>query len=268
MSYANLELSDPAFEHDHLRMVTFQSPALGRRGDYSLYVPPGIDGLSSIPAVILLHGVYGSHWAWALKGGAHLLANQMIESGDLPPMLLIMPSDGLWAEGSGYIRHTTADYEKWIVEEVVNCTRDIVNQFTTTSPLFIAGLSMGGYGALRLGGKHPSVFSGISAHSSATAHLLLQEAVKQPIDFFPEEDDDGTVLYWMQRNHDRLPPIRFDCGVDDFLIAFNRLLDDDLKLACIPHVYEEFPGAHTWEYWSTHLRDTLRFFAEILRKRQ
>jgi putative tributyrin esterase len=61
-----------------------------------------------------------------------------------------------------------------------------------------------------------------------------------------------------------LPPLRFDCGVEDRLLAANRALHSALLQAGIEHGYEEHPGAHTWDYWAAHLADTLRFFGRIL----
>ena len=67
--FRTIDSSDPRFEHDGLREVTFKSPSLGGRADMSLFIPPGIVGKTDLPLVILLHGVYGSHWAWTRKGG-------------------------------------------------------------------------------------------------------------------------------------------------------------------------------------------------------
>jgi S-formylglutathione hydrolase FrmB len=68
----------------------------------------------------------------------------------------------------------------------------------------------------------------------------------------------------MLRNRHHLPRLRFDCGRDDALLEANRALHARLTEAGIAHVYEEFPGAHTWEYWSTHIERSFRFFAEAL----
>ncbi len=68
----------------------------------------------------------------------------------------------------------------------------------------------------------------------------------------------------MTANRATLPPLRFDCGLDDPLLAANRQLHADLTAAAIPHAYAEFPGGHDWPYWERHLEDTLRFFAQIL----
>jgi S-formylglutathione hydrolase FrmB len=72
------------------------------------------------------------------------------------------------------------------------------------------------------------------------------------------------VLEAMLASRDRLPPLRFDCGTEDTLIGVNRQLHQQLDEAGIAHTYEEFPGAHSWEYWNEHLADSLKFFAGIL----
>ncbi len=261
--YGKIEWSDPQFEPAHLRFLTFQSPALGGRGDVALFVPVG-DDLRDLPLVILMHGVYCSHWAWALKGGAHLTAAEMIETGDLSPMVLAMPSDGLWAEGSAYLPHDTADYEAWIVDDVVGCVTTEVSSLSRQSDVFIAGLSMGGYGALRLGARYPDRFKGVSAHSSVTRFEDIERLIThRPLPFRLEHPDEWDIVHWMNTNRDRLPPIRFDCGLDDGLLEGNRDLHATLDKLGVEHVYEEFPGGHNWPYWGEHLKDTLAFFGGL-----
>ena len=67
----------------------------------------------------------------------------------------------------------------------------------------------------------------------------------------------------MKLHRATLPPVRFDCGTGDVLLPQNRALNEALSAEGIPHHYEEFPGAHDWAYWRTHLADSLRFFARI-----
>lgn len=260
--YRNIELSDPRFERDSLRLLTFGSPALKGRGDVTLFVPPQVETLHDVPLVILLHGVYGSHWSWALSGGAHLTTQQLIEQKRIRPMVIAMPSDGLWGEGSGYVPHAAADYERWVIDDVVGCVTELMPSLSGHSPLFLSGLSMGGYGALRLGAKYARRVRGISAHSSVTQLRQLKNFVSDIMNAYTacNNEDELDVLCWMKRHRDQLPPLRFDCGTNDSLIEANRELDHALTELDIPHLYQEFPGAHTWEYWQEHLTDTLLFF--------
>ena len=116
--FRTLEVSDPALSPPGLHFVTVKSAALGQRADVLLFAPRQAAGQRDLPLVTLLHGVYGSHWAWALTGGAHRTAARLIAAGEIPPLVLAMPSDGLWGDGSGYVRHAQQDFERWIVDEV------------------------------------------------------------------------------------------------------------------------------------------------------
>ena len=263
MPFRTIEISDPACTEPGISMVTVKSGALKRRADLSCYVPRGFSG-GELPLVILLHGVYGSHWAWLYKGGAHRVLERLIAEEGLPPMMLAMPSDGLWGDGSGYARHVDADYAQWIVDEVPAAAA-LVEPAVIGAPLFITGLSMGGYGALRLGALHAKKFAALSAHSSATLVDHLLGIVEESRDQYRlDESDPLNVIDCLKAHAQRLPPFRFDCGTEDFLVEPNRELHRQLTEGGIAHEYQEFPGIHDWPYWQEHLADSLRFFARHL----
>lgn len=125
---------------------------------------------------------------------------------------------------------------------------------------------MGGYGAMRLGALHSKRFKGISAHSSITDYRQKQAFVEEPLDDFKLKPGEVTcVAEAIRMNRAHLPPLRFDCGTDDPLIEHNRKLHQTLRDEGIQHHYQEYPGGHTWRYWSAHLADTLRFFGGLVR---
>lgn len=261
-------MSFRTFESAHIgggiHHATVKSAALHRRADISFYVPPGSPA-GKLPLVLLLHGVYGSHWAWLYKGRAHEVLNRLIQEENLPPMMLAMPSDGLWGDGSGYTPHRDADYASWIVNEVPEAAAEI-DPRCKDAPRFISGLSMGGYGALRLGMLNPEKFAAISAHSSITHVTQMQGFVEESLAEFDLTGTDPLAVIDCARLNVNLPRLRFDCGSEDILIEHNRTLHRDLEAAGIPHVYEEFPGGHTWDYWHEHLVETLRFFGASLER--
>ncbi len=245
-------------EGEGLHQITVKSNALRGRGDLTVYCPGNVN--RSMPLVILLHGVYGSHWAWTLNGKVHTTASEMIASGSIKPVIMAMPSDGLFGDGSAYVRHKDKDYEKWIVDEV---TQVVGEQFPVQGksfPVFIAGLSMGGFGALRLGSKFPGKFKAFSGLSSITHFDQLSMFVEDMDQLRQNVLVQDGVLDWMIAHRDKLPPFRFDCGREDSLLSHNRELSNRLKTLQIPHIYEEFPGGHSWDYWSVHIRQTLLFF--------
>jgi enterochelin esterase-like enzyme len=263
--FRTIEKSNPEFESNHLSFITVKSKNLKGRGDICLFVPP-LEGLKDIPLVILLHGVYGSAWAWSQKGGVHLSAWEMIQKKELAPMAIAMPSDGLWGDGSGYLPHSDYDFEKWIVEDVVNAVIESVEAVSGKSDLFISGLSMGGFGALRLGIKYSDKFRAVSAHSSITEleqmSLFVEESLK---DYEQANRQEESVLEMALNKKQHLPKLRFDCGTEDLLINYNRFLHDQFNKAQIDHEYEEFSGGHEWSYWQEHIKDSLLFFNKFIK---
>ena len=149
----------------------------------------------------------------------------------------------------------------------------------------IGGLSMGGYGALALSLKYPEVFSAGASHSGvvapmyagpkpfvAPAKFVSTAAEVQPIaqGMWPRflsywgtdiarwnESDVLHLAMALRDRHGAMPALFFDCGVDDGYIDQNRALHSELTRLGISHSYAEWPGAHTWLYWSTHVRQSL-----------
>ena len=263
--FRTVERSNLGIPMDGLEFVTVKSRALGQRADVTFHIPPQARGRVDLPIVMLLHGVYGSHWAWALKGGAHVTAQRLIEEGALPPVVLVMPSDGLWGDGSGYVAHGGQDFERWIIDEVPQLATQLAAGCTSRSPLLVAGLSMGGFGALRLAGKYPHRITAAAAHSAVTDLAQLDDAIEEGRDDWSDDCADRTVLAALVHASGTLPPIRFDCGRSDGLSAANFALHQSLQDAGIPHEYAQRNGDHDWDYWTLALEDTLRFFGAVLR---
>jgi putative tributyrin esterase len=260
VEFLTIELSDPTYEVEGLRHATVGSPALHRRGDVSLFVPPEAVDMTDIPVFILMHGVYGSHWAWAMKAGAHRIAARMISDGRLQPCVLAMPSDGLWGQGSGYIPHADHDPERWILDEVPAIAALACNAITAKSPVCIIGLSMGGFGAMHLGGKFPDRFRAIAAHSSCTNIAQLAEFTTDDRTGCSTAATDIDAFAALQSAGSALPSLAIDCGTEDPLLDYNRILHAELTKAGIAHHYAEYPGGHEWSYWTARLPETFRFF--------
>ncbi|TBR39732.1 MULTISPECIES: alpha/beta hydrolase [Dyella] len=263
-AFRTIETSNPAISADGLTFVTVKSRALRRRADVTLYVPPSALVVPDLPVVVLLHGVYGSHWAWALKGRAHLTAARLMAEGALPPVALLMPSDGLWGDGSGYVAHADHDAERWIVDEMPKLAQDVIASCSERSPLLVAGLSMGGFGALRLAGKYPRRIAAAAALSAVTNASQFDALIEENRTGWRKHVADIDVLSALTGAQAPLPPLRIDCGLDDAYLEANRSLHRELRRAGIAHDYAEARGGHDWDYWTTALEHTLRFFGEAL----
>ncbi|OAV43611.1 alpha/beta hydrolase family protein [Lewinella sp. 4G2] len=257
-SFRTVELSKPAYESQGLRYLTVKTENLRGRGDICLFVPE--TERRDLPIYLLLHGVYGSSWSWALSGGAHQTARRMMEMGEIAPAILAMPSDGLWGDGSSYTRHHGRSFDRWIVDDVVTAVRENIGAAAENEKLCIGGLSMGGYGALRLGALYGDRFAAISGHSSVTRLREIADFVEEDMGDLAERTPLPDIIDAVLDHRATLPAMRFDCGLEDELLDANRRLHAQLEGAGIAHTYEEFPGGHEWGYWATYLERTLRFF--------
>jgi putative tributyrin esterase len=241
--------------------ITVKSNALKKRADITVFKPQGYAEYAGV--VILLHGVYGSHWAWSVKGNVHETAQNLVDGKIIKPMILVMPSDGLFGDGSGYLPHKTENYEAWIVEDVMQVIKGQIPEINAQTPIFITGLSMGGFGAMRLAAKYPEKFTAFSGLSAITSFDQMKLFVADFPDLQKKVLVKDSVIDWLTANKEKLPPFRFDCGTGDILIEYNRLLHQELKTQNILHIYEEYPGGHTWDYWSEYIKKSLIFFNQF-----
>jgi len=253
-----LEFSNLGDLPEGLVFATAHTNSLSGRGDCSFVVPH--ETSEAMPLVILLHGVHGSHWSWPLLGHAGETLTRLVAAREVEPMVLAMPSDGLAGYGSAYLDDPGRRVTEWITSDVPEIAAQLTPQIGEVR--FIAGLSMGGWGAIRLAMTGPIHFSAVSTHSTITslADLSLFEAGTQGFssEFLTNGEDDLVALLSTSRRS--VPPLRLDCGTDDPLIRANRKLHQRLLTAGIPHQYQEYSGGHTWEYWREHLTESLQFF--------
>ena len=231
--------------------VQFHSEALGKSTTYSVILPERGEG--PFPVVIQLHGLSDDHQAW-------LQRSNLVRHAVAYPFVIVLPDGGT----SGYLNWKPSDrlhknrYEDLIVTDIPNHVRRHFN--VTNGPWAIGGLSMGGYGALRLGLKYPERFASIWSHSGA---FHIDEMVDPAM---VADVADANALVHAERlvGRDEQPVIAFDCGVDDELIHHNRECHARLDELGIPHHYAEHPGGHTWDYWDEHVQEALLQHAEVL----
>lgn len=255
--FRTIELSNPAYEHDGLRFATVFSEALGGRVDCTLWSPPHRPA-GPLPLVVLLHGVYASHWAWALAGGAHAVAADLVRSGEVAPFALAMPSDGLSLHGSGYVTTHAGAVERWIIEEVPALAAHAIDGVDREASISIVGLSMGGFGALSIGAHNHRRVEAVAGMSSITDFDRMALFVGS-LDGYELEPGRRRLIDSLSANRDALPRIYIDCGRDDPLIDDNRRLHAALVAAGVDHVWHEHSGGHEWSYWHEHLPEALRF---------
>ena len=261
--FRTTRISNPKYELGGIRQITCKSPALHKRVDCSVFIPEEAKSQSDVPVIVLLHGVYGSHFSWNMGAGAYQTLQHMIRSQEVKPFILVTPSDGLWGDGSGYVDHGVENYEAWIGEELPQLIEQEIDQVSQESRFYIGGLSMGGWGAFWIGLQYDR-YQALSAHSAITHIDEMTQFVEEDWSLWQELKGITSIEELVSTMTD-LPPMRFDCGTTDQLIDGNRALHDYLVQQHIKHQFEELEGSHEWSYWEKNVRKSFEFFDDIER---
>ena len=236
-----------------LATMQFYSDAIGKHTSYNVIVPEVGEG--PFPVLVQLHGLTDDHQCWVQR-------SNIVRHASTYPMVIVFPDGGThfysnWRDGG---RIGKGGYEDLIVTDIPNHLRRHFN--VTDGPWAIGGLSMGGYGSLKLGLKHPDLFASIWAHSSKV------EASGTGLDLSLLVDpDDADIFEHAKRllGRERTPVLSFDCGTgDEGLIDENRRLHAQLEEIGLAHHYAEHPGGHEWDYWDLHVREALAQHGRVL----
>jgi S-formylglutathione hydrolase FrmB len=221
-----------------------------------LYVILPEVGAGPFPTFYLLHGLSDDYTNWIRRTRIEWYARA-------DPLIIVIP-DGY--RGFYTNANNGLPYARYIAEETVAFVEKMFPANPQREGRFVGGLSMGGYGAMRLALAYPQVFASANSHSGALMHGTRTPSQTHLWEY---EQIFGTALAGSDhdllkhanaaRDAGVLPRIRIDCGVDDPLLKDNRDFHDALTEMNVPHEYEEFPGGHDWDYWDLHVRDALRF---------
>lgn len=232
--------------------MQFFSDGLGKHVTYNVVLPDNGEG--PFPVLFQLHGLTDDSDAWIQRSNIALHASGY-------PFIIAFPDGGthFYTNWRSSGRLGKANYEDLIITDISNHLRKFFP--VTDGPWAIGGLSMGGFGSLKLGLKHADRFASIWAHSSKVDWRdteLDTSLLAQP------EDIDLLAHARRAMALERPPVLSFDCGTEDELIEENRWLHRELDAMGYEHHYAEHPGGHTWDYWDLHVRTALEQHARVL----
>jgi S-formylglutathione hydrolase FrmB len=225
----------------------FHSAALDRDMAYCVLLPTGYAADNeSYPVLYLLHGLWGDENDWAAK-------TSIADYARVLKLIVVMPEgDDAWYTNS--VTDPRNRYEDYIATDLV---REIESKYrvqSTRAARFIAGLSMGGYGALKMGLKHPDEFSVVGAFSAARLNAdsggsfqTIKLAFGSP-NTAPQREN-NLYLLAVKADPTSMPYFVLTCGTSDPLRTDDLQMADLLRLAGIKYEYSEFPGAHQWSVW-------------------
>jgi len=214
----------------------------------------------------LLHGIFGNYTDW-LNGTR---VQRWAEENNL---VVIMPS----GENKFYVDMPNGEnYSEFIGKELVEVTRKLFPLSTKREDTYIAGLSMGGYGALINGLKYNQTFSYIAALSSG---LIIDNVLKAGNDgmlfthskayyesifgdlnqLVGSDKDYRALIKKLVDSNKEIPTIYMACGTEDFLLEQNREYYQYLLDLGVDVEYKEAPGGHDWDFWDTSILDVIKW---------
>ena len=261
-----------SFAQSKIITESIQSKYLGCEQKYNVYLPDGYDASVSYPVVYLLHGLWGCYKDWAGTGRMKDVVDPLIASGEIVPMVIVMPNAGdadVHNYQNGYFNVKDWPYEDFFFQEF---THEVETRFHcggSKGRRAIMGLSMGGGGSIVYAQRHPEMFSssyGMSAwldnkhrevrgaELEGSKLILTDQSVREhSAPDFIEKADEATI--------GKLKSVKWflDCGDDDGLMPLSVDLYLKMRKAGIPAQLRIRDGGHTWEYWHTALYTALPF---------
>jgi len=250
----------------HVKTVALQSKLVGKALPYEVVLPRGYALITSrrrYPVLYLLHGWNGHPQGW-------LTETKLKEYAARYQVIVVLPEgDNGWYTDSATV--AAEKYESYILQELIP---DVDNRFRTLRERrgrAVAGLSMGGYGALKFGLKHPELFAFSASMSGAfDAPVRMDDySIKQ---VFGAADDPSRTANDVFKLADKLsadevaalPYFYLACGTQDPWAQTNRELSKLFTERKIAHEYRELPGGHDWKYWDRELQEILRIASQRL----
>lgn len=230
------------------------------------------------PVLYLLHGGTGKYSDWLRKTPDKTLLHRMADQYNL---IIVTPDGGPTSYYFDSPLDKSSQYETFISRELVT---EIDRSYRTVADKkgrVIAGLSMGGHGAVFIATRNPQVYcaagsmSGVMNINTATWKVPAEFAQLRAGNFArllgapqpgPHPYPGYTAVAMTEQIKASGLKLILDCGVDDFLIDTNRELHRLLLANKTPHEYTERPGAHTWEYWENALPNQVLFLYDALKQ--
>lgn len=259
----------------HLQM-NFYSASLQKNANVIIFLPTqdaddylfGTGNAKYDPAkkyqtLYLLHGSYGDCMDWSRLASVERYAQAHC-------LAVVMPS----GENSMYLNMDAGEpYLDYIGRELPAFLERLFPLSPRREDRFIAGLSMGGYGCLRIGLEFPGQYGAIASLSGGTDLQMLREnggphlekmdkhyqsAVYGEQNLRGTRNDLVTLLQQDLAEGKALPRLYMTCGTEDFIFPANESFYNAVK-DLVEIQYEKYPGVHDWNFWDTHIQDVMNW---------
>lgn len=243
-----------AFLTLHLR-----SNALDLNTTVNVILPQDIKKDEKLKVLYLLHGYIGDHTDWMRYTSIERYAWNY-------RLAIVMP-----AANNSYYADTVSglNYFTYISKELPELMTTLFPISSKREDNYVAGLSMGGYGAFKIALTYPERYAKAASLSGALDIDSIREMTNgQPRNEWfnavfglkPSQNTPSDLNYLIDLHlkHDvKLPDLYLACGKEDFLYQDNLKFKDFLTSKSVKHVYEESKGTHDWAFWDAYIQKVL-----------
>jgi putative tributyrin esterase len=248
-----------------LFQVSFFSHTLGLSMQMNVIYPQRNDVSQDrkIPVLYLLHGMSDDHSIWLRRTSIERYADEL-------NLAVVMPSTHL-----GWYTDMAHGLKYWtfISDELPDIVHSFFNNLSNRrEDNFVAGLSMGGYGALKMGLSASDKFSTVASLSGALdiSATCLENQHSEEKQFWRDifgdalkvKGSDNDLLYLatkLKQSKNPLPRIFIWCGTEDFLYDQNIAMKKHLEHLNFDLTYKESAGDHSWFYWDAQIQNVLHW---------
>lgn len=236
--------------------LSFHAGTLGQHTSVNVVLPDNVKAGERVPVLYLLHGLSDDHTMWSRRTSVERYAAPY-------KLAIVMPA----GHRSFYTNTPGGErFFDYITEELPARMESFFPVSQERSGRFIAGLSMGGYGALKAGLNRPDLYAAVASYSGAmwksgVEHRFGPGLTSQVFGNDAETDKRPHNLFLVAEDVAKgsipCPMIYQACGTEDFLYGENTAFRDHLQKLGLPLTYFECPGTHEWGFWDARVRDTL-----------
>lgn len=231
-----------------------------------IILPENYDKGKQYPVLYLLHGYSGNHASWLL------LKPSLSKEATRLEMIIVCP-DGKNSWYWDSPMNPKSQYETYMSMELVNYIDKNYSTIKSREGRAIAGLSMGGHGAMWLAIRHQDVFGACGSMSGGLDirpypnNWEMNKLIGSYKDN-PSVWDAHTVINQISKLDANSLAIMIDCGKGDFFYKVNEKFHEALLYNNIPHDYIIRPGNHDGKYWKNAIEYQLLFFHNFFYNKQ
>lgn len=240
----------------------YSSPTLNMITQVYVTIPDGItaEQKKDMPVVYLLHGLSDNASGWMRLTSVERYAREKGVAVIMPEVQRSFYTDMKY--GLKYFQFITKDLKKF--------AENFFSLPTDRDHSYIAGLSMGGYGALKAALRCPEEYTACAGFSSAVG---VQEYLDKNMLFFPGEavaiygeelkvkpEDDVYQLAELCAENPLRPRVFLSCGTNDLLFPHTTKMKEILEKNGYELCYWDYPEDHTWNFWDMSVKRAFDFF--------